>query len=1173
MSPEPRRAAPFAAALAFALLLGSAGAVAAPPSPEAMQLRDDAFAELENEAPERATALYASLIELVPGDPLPHANLAIAHLRRQQYDDAGSAIERALALAPNRPDLLAIEAEILQWSGQDLAGALSRLEQAVAADPDDLERLFALHQLATTNRAALDEAAADAAADRALDRLVALRPENLVLLLAQGQRAIARDDRTAATGAFQRIGELVWQAPELAQRAHAGVIDALSAAGGDDLDGVRVPALRLENVLKVTPMYRESLRELRTGIQGIPVRNFVDEPSPTVFGAPKPLTFVGAVIDPRPTAGRALAIADFDGDAKPDVARVRAASGDAGAALELRFAAKDWQNPTELPARDDLTTLRAADLDNDGRMDLVGAGPAGALAWRGLEDGGFAAFDDQLGLGALAADALVGIDFDIEGDLDLAAVARDGRVTLWRNALDGPLDDVTADALPAASAPAPGAAAAGTAADLAASDLDRDGDLDLIAAGPGGLVWLDNLRQGRFAARADDALAAVAGAHRALVAADYDGDGRPDVVTAGDDGVIALRGQDDGSFRRWPLAGLPSAAAHDLIALDADNDGRLDLAIAGVDGVTVLTRRARIAMIAQTIEQGPASATALATDDLDGDGDLDLIAAGPDGLVQLRNDGGNANGWLRVSLRGLTRGSSKNNVFGVGAVVEVRAGTAYQFREAEGDIVHLGLGDQATAETLRVVWTNGVPQNRLDVAGEQRLVEEQLLKGSCPFVYVWNGREFVFLTDLLWGAPLGLPAGPDAWIASNPEELVRLDGLVATEDGRYPLRITEELWEAAFFDLVRLWVVDHPIGVEVASDLRIVPDPNAPAHAPQPGRVLATRDLRPLARAVDGRGADVTARVATRDEVYADGYARSPYQGVAAAPWTFTLDLGTAPNGPIRLHLDGWIFPADASLNLATAQAAWPYVPPRLEVETADGTWQTLMPAMGFPPGKTKTMVVDTPPLPPGARTLRIVSNLWLHWDRIAWAPDANRVDDRPIVQARLRSDDAVLRWRGFSKPVRHAPNGPHAFDYQTVQAISPWGPALPGRYTRFGAVDALLDAPDDRSVILAPGDEIALSFDASALPPVAEGWQRTLFLESHGWDKDADRNTGEGLQLGPLPFRAMQAYPYAEGESFPDTPALRDYRQQWLTRAIGVDDARAEADASDDDGAGGSKR
>ena len=62
---------------------------------------------------------------------------------------------------------------------------------------------------------------------------------------------------------------------------------------------------------------------------------------------------------------------------------------------------------------------------------------------------------------------------------------------------------------------------------------------------------------------------------------------------------------------------------------------------------------------------------------------------------------------------------------------------------------------------------------------------------------------------------------------------------------------------------------------------------------------------------------------------------------------------------------------------------------------------------------------------------------------------------------------------------------------------------------------------------------------------------KRTLFLESHGWDKDADRNTWEGMQLEPLPFHAMSGYPYAEGETYPDTEQHRRYRNEWLTRRI----------------------
>jgi hypothetical protein len=99
----------------------------------------------------------------------------------------------------------------------------------------------------------------------------------------------------------------------------------------------------------------------------------------------------------------------------------------------------------------------------------------------------------------------------------------------------------------------------------------------------------------------------------------------------------------------------------------------------------------------------------------------------------------------------------------------------------------------------------------------------------------------------------------------------------------------------------------------------------------------------------------------------------------------------------------------------------------------------------------------------------------------------------------------------------------------------------------RIGRRAKLLQAPDDRSVILAPGDEIALEFDATALPPVAPGWQRTLFFESNGWDKDADRNTFEAQQMEPLPFRGMKKY----GDPFPDTAEMREYREWWLTRVL----------------------
>lgn len=1129
----PRPAARLLALLPLSLLLCFApAAFAAGPPPRALELRDLGLAELENERPERAEAHYRELIALLPGDPLGHANLAIALLRQQKNADAKAALDKALSLSPGQAEILAIRAEIEQWSGE-LEAALGTLESLTGSRSNDPELVYAAYQLATTSGLPQGEKLAQ----RSLEGLRQLRPENLVVLLQLGQRYIQQGDRTAATGIYLRIGELLWQAPPLARTTFEGITTALEKG---DLAAARVPAARLENVLKVSPMFRESLRELKTGIQGIPLRALRGEAPPTHFGVSLPVTFQGHALDAAPAGGRGLQAADFDGDLKSDLAWIKA-TGE----LEIRLAAKGWAAGSTLPAAE-MWDLRCLDLDNDGHLDLLAIGATKATFWRGAGDGTFSDHTAAFGLGNAGGRAVVPIDFDIEGDLDLVmAGAGAGTLELWRNNLEGSLEKSGAKVFP------------GLVADsraLAASDLDRDGDLDLLLLHGKGLLWLDNLRQGRFGDRTAGsgleraALPASAGGARAsytsVLAADFDNDGQPDIVYGGNNGIGFLRNLGGGRFEPWPVAGSTGGVLGEevgsLAAFDANNDGRLDLLVARLGGVSVHLQQADGSFQPATLKGSPQLASRAIAADLDDDGDLDVVVAGRQGLAWLENRDGQQQRHLKVRLRGLKEGNSKNNLFGTGSVVELRAGGAYQLREAEGDVVHFGLGKLATVPVLRVVWTNGVPQNRLAVAGNQQVVEEQLLKGSCPFLYAWDGEKFRFVTDLLWGAPIGLPAAPGVWVSSDPSELVRIEGL-ALEDGKARLRVTEELWEAAFFDHLRLWVVDHPKHTEAASNLRIVPGQN------QDERVLALRDLRPMAAAFDGHGEDVTSQIAARDEIYAAGYEKSPYQGVAKE-WSFTFDLGQAPAAPLRLLLEGWIFPADASLNLAVAQRGdYPWLPPRLEVETADG-WQVLMPQMGFPAGKTKAMVVDTPPLPPGASRLRIKTSLWLHWDHLAWSllPEEKELEAR----ARLLPSRAELRFRGFSALERKAPNAPHSYNYQKTSLESPWLP-FPGRYTRYGDVFELLESPDDASVILAPGDEIALEFALGDLPPPAPGEVRTYFLESHGWDKDADRNTGEGERLEPLPFRGMKSYPYAEGESWPQDAFHQRYVEEWLTREV----------------------
>jgi len=1100
-----------ASGLVAGLVLAAAVAAVAP---AALELRDRGIAQLEGEQPALAEATFRQLAKTTPEDPLALANLAVALIRQQKGEEARSLIDRALALAPGRADLMTLQGDALQASGKPEA-ALSVYRSALAKAPREVELAWSLFRLAGSlgaTAAGTDDASAGAR--EALRRLIELRPDNVVVQLQAVQQAIARGDRTAATAGVLRVGELLWQASPQARTAFDAVRAALVEG---DVAKARVPALRLENVLKATALYQQGLTELTSNVQGRPVTRFGDESPPTSFGAPVPVTFATHALAP---AAQALAIADFDGDERADLAVV------ADGKLELRLAARAWK-PTAVGAAPKVDRLVAVDLDNDGAWDLVGAGPGGLTGWRGNGKGALAAAGDAFGPAGVAGRALAALDHDAEGDLDLA-VAAEGGLDLLRNPGSGALVAVGKQALPAA---VPGAD------DIVASDVDRDGDLDLLVARPGGVALLDNRRQGTFAAAAPPGLGQPRGVRR-LAVGDLDGDGRFDVVAAGADVTLLLnRG---GRFEAGPRLDAGGAVTA-VAAFDLDNDGRLDLGAAGPGGIVVFPQAAPRKFSRQPTAGSPRAATALAAADLDGDGDLDLAAAGPGGLAWLENKGGNKNHWLSVRLRGLSEGNGKNNVFGLGATVEARDGAAYQIREAQSGVTHLGLGTRRRVPLLRIVWTNGVPQDRLDVGGDQRIVEEQVLKGSCPFLYAWDGRQVAFVTDLLWGAPIGLPVAPATYAGADPSELVVVQG-AAPRNGAYDLRLTEELWEAAYFDHVRLWVVDAPDGVEVASNLRIVPG------EAMPERVLGSRDVRPVAAAWDGRGRDVTAEVRERDEVYADGYAPSVYQGVAARRWTFTFDLGVAPAGPVRLHLDGWIFPADASLNLAVAQRSdLVPAPPSLEVEV-DGAWRVLMPAMGFPAGKTKTMVVDTPPLPGGARRLRIVSGQWLHWDRIAWTTTPS--DDAPRVVARLLPASAELRFRGFSRLVRRAPNAPHAYDYGDARAESPWLP-FPGRYTRYGDVRELLEAADDRLAILAAGDELALTFDARELPPLTEGWRRTLVLESHGWDKDADRNTGEAARMEPLPFRAMRAYPYAPGESYPDDALHRDYVERWLTRVV----------------------
>jgi len=96
-----------------------------------------------------------------------------------------------------------------------------------------------------------------------------------------------------------------------------------------------------------------------------------------------------------------------------------------------------------------------------------------------------------------------------------------------------------------------------------------------------------------------------------------------------------------------------------------------------------------------------------------------------------------------------------------------------------------------------------------------------------------------------------------------------------------------------------------------------------------------------------------------------------------------------------------------------------------------------------------------------------------------------------------------------------------------------------------------LLRSPDDMYVIMGPGDEATIQFDASSATALPKGWKRDFLLYSDGWIKDSDLNTAFGTTVAPLPYHAVKSYPYGEGEAYPTDSQHQRYLREYDTRVV----------------------
>ena len=102
----------------------------------------------------------------------------------------------------------------------------------------------------------------------------------------------------------------------------------------------------------------------------------------------------------------------------------------------------------------------------------------------------------------------------------------------------------------------------------------------------------------------------------------------------------------------------------------------------------------------------------------------------------------------------------------------------------------------------------------------------------------------------------------------DPDEYVRITAEQLRErDGRYELRITNELEEALFLDRVQLLAIAHPHDVEVHPNEGL----RSPERREAVPRVLGARSAPPLS-ATDEHGHDVLDRIAAKDRRAVDDF-------------------------------------------------------------------------------------------------------------------------------------------------------------------------------------------------------------------------------------------------------------------------------------------------------------
>jgi cytochrome c-type biogenesis protein CcmH/NrfG len=1150
-------------------------------SVELMTTQTMGLAYLEEFKLDEAEKEFLKFIKLAPHEKLGYANLGLAYLRMGKYPEAKKQLFEAIKIDPKDPDIRLLLATVYQMN-DEREKAISELKDALKFAPDHIKILYDLTELYS----AASDAESQQQRKNFLLQLVEKAPENLVPRLSLTEIYIHNGETDKATEQLEIIHK---QFPEFPKEAIDYYNKTLALLKKPDKENAIVQFTIFHNYLKVTSPYQAGIMDLKGpggSLIGFPLITYDQQPTSssgenksildaikfTDATASAGLNIIPANIDDKNTEFRYsthVEAADYDGDGDVDL---YVGSYDQASSTYKHYLLnndmgrfKDVSEEAGIKHSGKESSAAFADYDNDGFLDLFIVREGGDILYRNAGKGVFENVTDKVQVGSkTGGNRALFFDMDHDGDLDLYETRSNSNL-MFRNNGDGTFQE-QAEKMGMSCKNA-------NSREAAFADFDDDGDIDLFVVNESASNTLfSNQRQGFFKDITEESGLKSNGGSVAVAVGDYNNDGFPDLfITSVNGGNYELfRNKGNGSFElvknsKEMFSAMQHVKAYDARFFDFDNDGYQDLIIAGESeekggrGVLLYHNdgKGNFEDVSRLLPEEPKSGNQIALFDYNNDGDIDIVIAGLNGGVTLlRNDGGNLNHYVTMKLVGLRAGSAKNNHFGIGAKVEIRSGDLYQSMVVTDPAVHFGLGNRAKADVIRITWTNGVPQNIFSPGTDQALIEAQTLKGSCPFLFTWDGNGFVFVKDVMWrsalGMPLGIMGGNTAYAFPDAsDDYLKIPGeLLKPKNGLYSIQLTSELWETMFFDQVQLVAVDHPDSIDV-----FVPEQfSAP---PFPGnKLFQVKEKHIPVSAKDSQGNDVLSFIAEKDDKYLSDFNPDKYQGVTEMH-DLILDPGDVGKSKnLFLFLNGWIFPTDASINVALSQSSdLKVIRPFVQVINRKGEWETVIENLGFPMGKDKTVIADlSGKFLSGDHRIRIRTNMEIYWDYIFFS---DNVSNGPVISTVLNPVSADLHYRGFSHSYRKGGRyGPHWFDYSAADKNKKWRD-LSGNYTRYGDVLPLLTESDNKYIISNAGDETSIDFDSKVLPELKSGWKRDFLIHCVGWVKDGDLNTASGNSVLPLPFHGMKSYPPSVNDSYPKDPELQKYIKEYNTRVVTSDDFR----------------